>query len=150
MCMTRGFYGSLSRIVCVTGGYDRQNRSLEVFIIEIHTRISHQITLPQIFDNKTTSYCKFIEDYDSGEISKVVDAMNNIDIISNNILCPWSCSTNFQESGSLALDLMVQKMLPKIILPLYSSYIQVIFFILRLLQVGVVIYVNIMTIQLFY
>ena len=52
---------------------------------------------PPIFDDKTTSYCKFIEDYDSGDLSRVVDAMNNIDIISNNILCPWSCSTNFQE-----------------------------------------------------
>ena len=65
---------------------------------------------PPIFEDKTTSYCKFIEDYDSGDLSRVVDAMNNIDIINNNILCPWSCSTNFQESGRLAFDLMVQKM----------------------------------------
>ena len=47
--------------------------------------------------------------------------MNNVHIMNSNILCPWSCSTSYLESGKVPLDLMFQKMLPKVIIPLYSD-----------------------------
>ena len=47
--------------------------------------------------------------------------MNNTAVMNADILCPWSCSTSFHESGKVPLDLMFQKMLPKVIIPLYSD-----------------------------
>ena len=47
--------------------------------------------------------------------------MNNEQIVDANILCPWSCSTNYQDAGKIPLDLMIQRMLTKINLKLYTD-----------------------------
>ena len=47
--------------------------------------------------------------------------MNNEDIINLNVLCPWSCSTSCKEAGKIPLDIMIQKILPKVLLPLYTD-----------------------------
>ena len=47
--------------------------------------------------------------------------MENQDIINRNVLCPWNCSTSCHEAGQIPLDLIIQRMLPRVILPLYSG-----------------------------
>ena len=90
-----------------------------------YVTISHP---PSIFEDKTIALSKFNEDFATGQLSNIVNAMNNKDIINANTLCPWSCSTNYQDSGKIPLDLIIQRMLTKINLKLYtdsSKYIQV-------------------------
>lgn len=77
---------------------------------------------PSIFEDRTTDLNRFNEDYTSGKLARVVEAMNNETVVNSNVLCPWLCSTSCLEAGKLPLDLMVQRMLPKIILPLFSSH----------------------------
>jgi predicted GIY-YIG superfamily endonuclease len=76
---------------------------------------------PPIFEDKTKSLAKFDKDYNSGRLAMVVDAMNNQDIINRNILCPFGCSTNCREAGEIPLDLMIQRLLLKVNLPLFSD-----------------------------
>ena len=74
-----------------------------------------------IFHDKTTDITHFYDDYNSGKLARIVSAMNNQNVINMNILCPWNCSCNCINSGRIAFDVMIQRMLPKIIIPLYSS-----------------------------
>ena len=74
-----------------------------------------------IFCDKTIHYENFQSDYDSQKLCRIVDAMNNRHIIDRNILCPWGCSTSFHERGSVPFDIMIQKILPKIILITYTD-----------------------------
>ena len=47
--------------------------------------------------------------------------MNNEKVMNMNILCPWSCSTSLLQSGKVPLDLIVQKILPKVVIKVYSD-----------------------------
>lgn len=47
--------------------------------------------------------------------------MNNENVMNKNILCPWGCSTSVIQSGKVPLDLMFQKMLPKVLINIYSD-----------------------------
>ena len=47
--------------------------------------------------------------------------MNNEEIINTNILCPWSCCTSYLECGKIPLDIMIQRMLPKVLLSTYTN-----------------------------
>jgi hypothetical protein len=74
-----------------------------------------------IFEDKTMDVKQFNMDCSSGELARVVDAMVNRQVIDCNVLCPWSCSTSCQESGRLPLDLIIQRMLPRVNLVLFSD-----------------------------
>ena len=74
-----------------------------------------------IFCDKTIQYEKYQSDYDSQKLCRIIDAMNNNDIIDRNILCPWGCSTSFRERGSVPFDIMIQKILPRIIVLTYTD-----------------------------
>ena len=74
-----------------------------------------------VFEDKTLDLKQFNKDYNSEQLSRVVDAMNNRSVIMNNVLCPWTCSASCRDSGRLSLDIMVQRMLPQVILKLYSK-----------------------------
>ena len=76
---------------------------------------------PPIFKDKTADAKKYNDDFGSGSFTRIVNAMNNEEIINANILCPWGCSVSFRDAGMLPLDLIYQKILPKIILKLYSD-----------------------------
>ena len=76
---------------------------------------------PSIFEDKTLDIKRFNEDFATGQLSNIVNAMNNENIINANILCPWSCSTNCRDSGKLPLDLMIQRILNKVDLKLYTD-----------------------------
>ena len=47
--------------------------------------------------------------------------MENDDVINLNVLCPWSCSTSCRDAGTIPLDLMFQKILPKIQILLFTD-----------------------------
>ena len=73
------------------------------------------INSPQsIFVDKTLDAQKFDNDFNSENLAGIVDTMNNKNVICLNILCPWSCSTSFCNSGKIPLDLMFQKIYPKL------------------------------------
>ena len=74
-----------------------------------------------IFEDKTMDLLQFNCDYNSSQLERVIDAMENEDIINYNVLCPWSCSTSCRVSGRLQLDLMIQRMLPRVNLVLFSN-----------------------------
>ena len=76
---------------------------------------------PSIFEDKTLDLKQFNEDGDSELLARVVKAMNNKSVIMNNVLCPWTCSASCRDAGRLAFDIMIQRMLPKVILILYSN-----------------------------
>ena len=76
---------------------------------------------PSIFEDKTLDMKRFNENFATGQLSNIVNAMNNENIINANILCPWSCSTNCRDSGKLRLDLMIQRILNKVDLKLYTD-----------------------------
>ena len=74
-----------------------------------------------IFEDKSIEYERFNKDIKSDKLCNVVRAMNNRHIVDANVLCPWSCSTSCREAGRLPLDILIQRMLPKIIVSLYSD-----------------------------
>ena len=76
---------------------------------------------PPIFEDKTIHLAKFNEDFNSEKLSRVVDAMNNKDVINKNVLCPWSCTTSCRDCGKINLDTMIQRMLLNINLPLFHQ-----------------------------
>ena len=67
---------------------------------------------------------QFQRDYDSEQLCRMTRAMENYSVLMNNVMCPWKCSTSCHESGRLAFYIMIQRMLPKVILKLYSSTTQ--------------------------
>ena len=77
---------------------------------------------PSIFEDKTIAIKKFDDDFDSQKLSRIVNAMKNEDVVNLNVLCPWNCATCCREAGSVPLDLMFQKMLPKVLIKLYSKH----------------------------
>ena len=78
-------------------------------------------TPPSIFIDKTIDAEIFHDDFNSQQLSRVVKAMNNENVMNMNILCPWSCSTSLHQSGKVPLDLMFQKILPKVVINVYSD-----------------------------
>jgi len=63
---------------------------------------------PSIIENKTLDMKKFNENFVTGQLSSIVNTINNENIINANILYPWSYSTNCQDSSKLPLDLIIQ------------------------------------------
>ena len=47
--------------------------------------------------------------------------MNIRHIVDEKFLYPWSCSASYIESGRLPLDILIKRILSKILLPLYSD-----------------------------
>ena len=92
-------------------------------IINVGTEYENVTILdpPSIFEDKTIALSQFNNDFSSGQLANIVNAMNNEQIVDANILCPWSCSTNYQDAGKIPLDLMIQRMLTKINLKLYTD-----------------------------
>ena len=72
--------------------------------------------------------------------------MKNDDVINLNVLCPWSCATSCRDADIIPLDIMFQKILPKIqIIFLQTKKTTV-----KFNTVGVNISVKIMIIQTFF
>ena len=95
-----------------------------------------------IFIDKTMDKDQFQEDFDSQQLCRVVKSMDNQNVMNMNVLCPWGCSSSVIQSGKLPLDLMLQKILPKVLLKTYSDKKN-----LRMwFQVGMDIFVSIMII----
>ena len=74
-----------------------------------------------IFDDKTVELLKFHEDYNSGQLARVVKAISNESVINKNMLCPWNYCVSCREAGRVPLDLIIQIIIPKVILSLYSG-----------------------------
>ena len=74
-----------------------------------------------VFEDKTIDYNMSLDDYHSDKLSNVIKAMNNENIINANVICPWSCSTSCREYGIIPLDIIIQRMSPKIIIPIYTD-----------------------------
>ena len=77
---------------------------------------------PPIFEDKTRQLKQFEDDFNTGLLAKEIDTMKNEDIINKNILCPWSCTTSCRRSGKVPLNVIIQRMLLKINILLYSDY----------------------------
>ena len=92
----------------------------EISLMHSYQGCTLDIPLP-IFEDKTLHFSQFNKDYNSGNLAKVVDAMNNHDVIDSNVLCPWSCSTSCRGAGRISFDLMIQRLLPEVKLLLHSS-----------------------------
>ena len=74
-----------------------------------------------IFIDKTIDSNQFRDDFDSQQLSRVVKAMDNHNIMNMNSLCPWGCSTSVLQSGKIPMDLMFQKILPKVVIKMYTD-----------------------------
>ena len=92
---------------------------------ELGTRAAYRSCTIQdpepVFEDKTLDLQQFNRDYDSEQLCRLTRAMENYSVIMNNVMCPWKCSTSCHESGRIAFDIMIQRMLPKVVLKLYSS-----------------------------
>jgi len=76
---------------------------------------------PSIFVDKTIETNEFQDDFNSQQLSRVVKAMNNQNVMNMNVLCPWGCSASVLQSGKVPMDLMFQKILSKVVLKTYSD-----------------------------
>lgn len=95
---------------------------LEVLSEVPHPYLECTVDYPlSLFDDKTIDLLEYNYDYNSGQLARVVKAMSNENVINRNVLCPWNCSVSCRDAGRVPLDLMIQRMLPKVILPLYSG-----------------------------
>ena len=69
-----------------------------------------------IFEDKTLDLAKFNDDFNSEQLCRIVDAMNNENVINKNVLCPWGCTTSCRGCGKIHL---IQQMLLHINLLVY-------------------------------
>ena len=74
-----------------------------------------------IFEDKTLDLAKFNDDFNSEQLSRVVDAMSNKNVINKNVLCPWSYTTSCRDCGKIHLDITIQRMLLHINIPLFHE-----------------------------
>jgi hypothetical protein len=74
-----------------------------------------------VFDDKTSDFIQFNNDFNSGQLARVCKAMDNHKIVDRNVLCPWSCSCACRDAGRISLDLVIQRMIPEVILLLFSD-----------------------------
>ena len=84
----------------------------------IRCTLEHPIS---IFKDRTIDVHQYDQDYNSGQLCRIIKAMKKPNVVNMNILCPWNCSSNCINSGYIAFDIMIQRMLSKITLPLYSD-----------------------------
>ena len=75
-------------------------------------------TSPPIFIDKTIATEIFHDDFNSQQLSRVEEVMNNMDAINMNILCPWKCSGSVLQSGRVTLDLMLQYFQKQSLIPI--------------------------------
>ena len=73
-----------------------------------------------VFEDKTLEFLRYNNDFNSGQLSRVCEAMRNNHIIDRNVLCPWSCSTSCKDAGRISLDILIQRMIPMVNLTMYS------------------------------
>ena len=85
-----------------------------------YSNITIELPAP-VFIDKTIDVEIYDDDFNSGTFSRVINAMNNVEVMNKNILCPWSCSYIYTQSGRFPLDLMLMKIFPKMLIDGYSD-----------------------------
>lgn len=73
-----------------------------------------------IFVDRTIEYQFYLTKRDSNNFKDVMDSCRMENIINRCNLCPFGCSFSVENSGFIDLDIMLQKMLPFINLPLFN------------------------------
>ena len=74
-----------------------------------------------IFKDKSIDVKPYHKDFNLGQLSRVIETMKNQNVVNMNILCPWNCLSNCINLGCIEFVIMIQKMLPKINIPLYTD-----------------------------
>ena len=74
-----------------------------------------------IFEDRTDSLHNFELDLDSGDQARLQKALNDDGVMITNVLCPFGCTDFPQQSQYAGWDLILQRYLLKVVLPLYSE-----------------------------
>ena len=80
-----------------------------------------QNDLPPIFEDKTMDLFRFNDDYNSVQLEIVVAVMNNENGFNVDVLWSWSFSESYRYPGFIYFSIMVQIVLPKVMLPLFTK-----------------------------
>ena len=62
-----------------------------------------------IFIDKTIDVGIYDGDFNSGTLNGVINAMNNVQVMNKNVLCPWSCACSYTQSGRFFCDHFINK-----------------------------------------
>ena len=76
---------------------------------------------PSYFEDGTLSLQKFENDFDAGGVPRLMKAMNNQQVLLPLVLCPFGCTEFCHRSKYLDLDVVIQRYLQKVVLPLRSK-----------------------------
>ena len=76
---------------------------------------------PSFFEDRTLSFQKFENDFDAGGVPRLMKAMNNKQVLLPLVLCPFGCTEFCHRSKYLDLDVVIQRYLQKVVLPLKSK-----------------------------
>ena len=76
---------------------------------------------PSFFEDRTLSFQKFEDDFDAGGVPRLMKAMNNKQVLLPLVLCPFGCTEFCHRSKYLDLDVVIQRYLQKVVLPLKSK-----------------------------
>ncbi len=63
---------------------------------------------PSLFEDQTTDFNQFLDDLNSGEQCRLVNALNNDKIMMPNALCPFGCSEYCHKAKVADWDLIIQ------------------------------------------
>ena len=80
--------------------------------------IDCDLTTPKsIFIDQTENLSKFKSDLNSGELSRLLTALDNEKIMNVNVLCPFGCTEFCFKAEYINLDVILQRYLLDTILP---------------------------------
>ena len=71
--------------------------------------------------DQTASLSKFEDDIDSGDLSRLIAALDNIDIMNANVLCPFGCTEFCFKAKEIDWDVILQRYLLDSVLPHFSK-----------------------------
>ena len=74
-------------------------------------------TPPPIFKDRTTILYAFEDDFESGELSRLIRLLNCEESLNANVLCPFGCTEYCHRSEYAELDTLIQHHFKKIVLP---------------------------------
>ena len=75
-------------------------------------------TPPSVFEDRSNDLHEFQCDLDSGDQARLVKALNNENVMMPNVLCPFGCSEYCRKAQYAHWELILQRYLPKVVLPL--------------------------------
>lgn len=92
---------------------------------EAHTIAEHSeytINCPEpMFEDKKLDLKQFLGDYNLEKLVRIIRIVDNKNMVMSNMVCPWKCSASCQNFGYVTVDVMIQRMLPKVELKFHSN-----------------------------